>query len=168
MNTSKTLRFQLTVDFDIHLKDGEHLDHKTIQLFKKSVIDHCYNWDDFFYVYHKKYDRDENTTFKVKIKKIVTDLIERGQNHDNSKFEEPELTIFAENTHKLGSTVYGSPEYKELLVEVKPAIDHHYAKNRHHPEHWPNGIEDMNLIDLVEMLADWKAATQRNKDGNIR
>jgi len=68
----------------------------------------------------------------------------------------------------LGQTVYGSSEYKQLLVEVKPAIDHHYSKNRHHPEHWPNGVEDMTLVDLIEMLADWKAATERNKDGNIR
>jgi hypothetical protein len=26
----------------------------------------------------------------------------------------------------------------------------------------------MTLIDLVEMLADWRAAGERNKDGNIR
>jgi len=99
---------------------------------------------------------------------FIQDLIHRGENHDNSKFEEPELTIFAENTHKLATTVYGSEEYKKQLEEVKPAILHHYSKNRHHPEHWPNGVEDMTLIDLVEMLADWKAATERNKDGNIR
>lgn len=99
---------------------------------------------------------------------FVTDLIHRGETHDTSKFEEPELSIFAENTHKLGVTEYGTPEYKQLMDSVRPAIDHHYSKNRHHPEHWPHGIEDMTLIDLCEMLADWKAATERNKDGNIR
>ncbi len=26
----------------------------------------------------------------------------------------------------------------------------------------------MNLIDLVEMLCDWKAASMRHHDGNIR
>jgi hypothetical protein len=26
----------------------------------------------------------------------------------------------------------------------------------------------MNLIDLVEMLCDWKAASERHNDGNIR
>lgn len=99
---------------------------------------------------------------------FITDLIHRGEVHDNSKFEEPELSIFAENTHKLSLTEYGSPEYKQLLVEVKPAIDHHYANNRHHTEHFPNGIEGMTLVDLLELLADWKAATMRNKNGNIR
>jgi hypothetical protein len=99
---------------------------------------------------------------------FVKDLISRGENHDNSKFEEPELSIFAEKTVKLGQTVYGTDEYKKLLEEVKPAITHHYSKNRHHPEHWPGGVEDMTLVDVLEMLADWKAATMRNKDGNIR
>lgn len=102
------------------------------------------------------------------INKFVIDLIHRAEIHDKSKFEEPELSIFSDNMEKLIKTEYGSPEYKELLVSIKPAIDHHYSKNRHHPEHWPNGIEDMNLMDLVEMISDWKAATERNKDGNIR
>jgi hypothetical protein len=50
---------------------------------------------------------------------------------------------------------------------MKPALERHYSKNSHHPEHHEDGIKAMNLIDLIEMLADWKAATQRNKDGNI-
>lgn len=50
---------------------------------------------------------------------------------------------------------------------MKPALDHHYATYRHHPEHFQNGINDMNLIDIVEMLADWKAASERQKDGNL-
>lgn len=99
---------------------------------------------------------------------FIQDLIYRGENHDNSKFEEPELTVFAENTEKLAKIPYGGEEYKACLESVKPAIQHHYSKNRHHPEHWPDGIESMTLIDLIEMLADWKAATARNKDGNIR
>jgi len=99
---------------------------------------------------------------------FIQDLLHRSQIHDDSKFEEPELSIFASNSHKLKSTSYGTPEYEALLNETRPAITHHYSKNRHHPEHWPNGIEDMTLIDLVEMLADWKAAGERNKDGNIR
>ena len=26
----------------------------------------------------------------------------------------------------------------------------------------------MTLLDIVEMLSDWRAATERNKNGNIR
>jgi hypothetical protein len=102
------------------------------------------------------------------INTFIADLIHRGETHDNSKFQEPELSIFAENTSKLKDTEYGTEDYKRLMVESRPAIDHHYSKNRHHPEHWPNGIESMTLVDLLEMLADWKAATERNKEGNIR
>jgi hypothetical protein len=47
------------------------------------------------------------------------------------------------------------------------ALQHHYEVNRHHPEHFPNGIDDMNLLDVIEMLADWKAATLRHADGDL-
>jgi hypothetical protein len=44
---------------------------------------------------------------------------------------------------------------------------HHYAHNAHHPEHWPGGIKDMSLLDLIEMIVDWKAASERHADGDI-
>lgn len=31
--------------------------------------------------------------------------------------------------------------------------------NRHHPEHFPNKVNDMNIVDLFEMLCDWFAAS---------
>lgn len=100
--------------------------------------------------------------------KMIESLDERARNHDQSKLESPEQEIFGETFEELGKTEYGTPEYDKLLERVKPAIDHHYANNRHHPEHWPDGINNMTLIDLIEMLCDWKAATKRNKNGNIR
>ena len=30
-----------------------------------------------------------------------------------------------------------------------------------------NGIQDMNLADIVEMICDWYAASKRHNDGNI-
>lgn len=99
---------------------------------------------------------------------MIAELDKRAREHDLSKLESPEAEIFGEYTPELGKTKYGSPEYQALLEKVNVALDHHYAKNRHHPQHWPNGINDMTLVDLVEMLCDWKAATERNKDGNIR
>lgn len=100
--------------------------------------------------------------------KTIEELDHRAQVHDKSKLESPEQEIFGEHYEELKKTEYGSPEYAALLEKVKPAITHHYANNRHHPEHWPNGIDDMTLLDLLEMLCDWKAATARNKNGNIR
>ena len=99
---------------------------------------------------------------------MIEELDRRAREHDQSKLESPEAEIFGEYTPELAKTKYGSPEYAALLEKVKPATDNHYAKNRHHPQHWPNGVNDMTLVDLVEMLCDWKAATARNKDGNIR
>jgi len=102
------------------------------------------------------------------LNKFVVELIHRAEVHDQSKLEEPELSGFAANTGKLEKVEFGSEEYRGLLTELKPTIGHHYSKNRHHPEHWKNGINDMTLIDLLEMLADWKAAGERNSNGNIR
>ena len=100
--------------------------------------------------------------------RIITDrLTTRGVNHDKTKLESPEVELFTEYTPRLASTQYGSEEYKESLAGLKPALDHHYANSRHHPEHFNKGISDMNLVDIVEMLCDWKAASERQRDGNL-
>lgn len=88
-------------------------------------------------------------------------LINRGNNHDRSKLEEPEKSVFDEYTPKLREVEYGSPEYRQYLAEMKPALDHHYANNYHHPEAYVDGINDMNLVDIIEMLCDWKAANEK-------
>jgi hypothetical protein len=98
----------------------------------------------------------------------VKELLNRAEKHDQSKLEEPEVALFTEYTPKLASTTYGSQEYEDLKKAIQPALDHHYANNRHHPEHHKNGLDDMNLIDLLEMLLDWKAASERHNNGNIR
>lgn len=99
---------------------------------------------------------------------MIEELDKRARNHDQSKLESPEAEIFGEFGPELTKCEYLSPEYQETMKHVRVAIDNHYAKNRHHPEHFPNGIEGMTLCDLQEMLCDWRAATERNKNGNIR
>lgn len=98
---------------------------------------------------------------------LVRRIVDQTNIHDESKLCVPEINYFAEYTHKLAATTYGSAEYNEVLATIKPALDHHYANNRHHPEHFPNGVSGMNLADLVEMLCDWKASAGRHLDGNI-
>jgi hypothetical protein len=98
---------------------------------------------------------------------IISQLINRSLEHDSSKMVDPELDVFTEFTPKLATTSYGSEEYKSFLKEMEVALKHHYGNNRHHPEHFPNGIKDMDLIDLLEMICDWKAATFKHNDGNI-
>lgn len=92
----------------------------------------------------------------------------RAAIHDQSKLSGIEKKIFDEWTPKLAGVDYGTPEYYDMLKELKPALDHHYANNSHHPQHFPDGVEGMNLLDLVEMFCDWMAATKRHDNGDIR
>lgn len=98
---------------------------------------------------------------------FVGKLIARGFDHDRLKLESPEVEIFTEYTPKLADTTYGSDEYKHFLEQMKPALEHHYANYRHHPEHFKKGINDMTLVDIVEMFCDWKASSMRHHDGNL-
>lgn len=99
--------------------------------------------------------------------KIARDnLAERAKVHDQSKFLEPEKSAFDRLKElSLSGMAYGSPEYKACLEKEKPAIQHHYAHNTHHPEHFENSIQGMSLFDLLEMLIDWKAASERMQGG---
>jgi len=120
----------------------------------------------------ENYDSSESTLRHIKrINQLLGDsaseLIRRGQVHDSSKLESPEKELFDKYTPLLKTLVYDSPEYKQSLKDLKPALDHHYANNSHHPEFYKNGIDGMNLYDIIELFADWKAAGERNKDGNI-
>lgn len=98
----------------------------------------------------------------------VKEILDRAEKHDQSKLQSPEVELFTEYTPRLASSTFGSEEYNNCKKEMKVALDHHYANNRHHPEHFKNGIDDMSLFDLLEMLVDWKAASERHNDGNIR
>ena len=91
----------------------------------------------------------------------------RAVNHDASKFSEEEWPYFEAATEKLKGLTYGSDEYKQSLSELNPAIDHHQKHNSHHPEFYKDGVNQMSLLDLMEMLADWKAATERHEDGDL-
>jgi Family of unknown function (DUF5662) len=92
-------------------------------------------------------------------------LLERGARHDASKLEEPEKAIFDTVGNRLAVIAYAGEEYTHSLADLKTALDHHYAHNAHHPEHYPNGVDGMSLFDLVEMLMDWKAAGERHPGG---
>lgn len=104
---------------------------------------------------------------QLRIDEVIAELHDRAVQHDASKLQEPEKSGYDTLTQKLADLTYGSDEYRAALVEGKPTIDHHYAANTHHPEHWPNGVNDMSLLDIVEMLCDWKAASERTKQGSI-
>lgn len=152
------------------------------------------------------------------IQTAINNLSRRAVNHDLSKLEEPEKSAFDRlKALSLSNMVYGSEEYRAALRAEKPAINHHYAANSHHPEFYPKlpesttsnmlrsaanemeatakaaigsagqgeinalfdfatfnratadqleaSVNGMSLFDVLEMLLDWKAATERMKDG---
>lgn len=131
---------------------------------------------------------------------VVTGLMRRAVLHDESKFSAEEFDSFARETPGLRSMTYGSDEYKAAMERIRPAIEKHYERNSHHPEHYRclrcqrchatspddgapvsecsncNGVtlvsgfdfNEMCLLDLIEMLADWKAATERHADGDLK
>ena len=101
------------------------------------------------------------------INEVIKLLMDRGEKHDQSKMQSPEVEIFTKFTPMLRKSTYGSPEYYENLKEMTVALTHHYSHNRHHPEYHENGMQDMNLIDLIELLIDWKAASLRHANGDI-
>lgn len=126
---------------------------------------------------------------------VIADLQARALVHDQSKLSDPELATFNEYTPKLRDSTYGSDEYKAFLVGMGEGLEHHYMMNDHHPEHFiggdpvalysaghpasrwaqgryvtegQQGIHAMNLVQVTEMLCDWKAATLRHADGDLR
>ena len=119
-----------------------------------------------------KYDSTSETLKHIKlVNEELTNfskiLLDRGLIHDESKLHSPEKELFDEMTPILENLEYNSPEYKESLKKLGPALDHHYSNNSHHPQYYPNGVNDMNLYDLIEMFCDWKAAVKRTKNGDI-
>lgn len=89
-------------------------------------------------------------------------LTKRAVLHDASKLEEPELSGYEGLSEALQGLTYGSMAYRAAFAPFKDIIAHHYAHNSHHPEHWPDGVNNMSLLDCLEMLADWKAANDRS------
>ena len=93
--------------------------------------------------------------------RLAHQMWKRGMAHDTSKFEEPEYSLYASVQSEWEKYPYGSAGYEVLLNKIRPAIDHHVAHNRHHPEYFENGVSGMTLLDLVEMACDWYAASKR-------
>lgn len=97
-----------------------------------------------------------------------TQMKSRAYSHDRSKmydYEEFEGYILLNKS--LEGVTYGSPEYNEAMKKHGDVIQLHYKNNDHHPEHFKNGIQDMNKYQVYEMICDWVAAFKvRNNTAN--
>ena len=87
----------------------------------------------------------------------------RALTHDNSKSSDEEYKYY-----KMANSVNRNDfkTYEEYMDYIKPTLDkglkHHYENNRHHPEFFDNGIDDMTLIDIMEMIVDWCISIKQN------
>jgi hypothetical protein len=98
------------------------------------------------------------TLVKDNLFTIANKLQKRARNHDLSKLRGDELLGFIQINKVARKYPYGSDEYKAAL-EID-AVGLHYSRNDHHPEYFSDGVSDMNLFQLIEMVADWKAASE--------
>src|SRR5687768_3290458 len=97
----------------------------------------------------------------AKVMPFGPELIERGNVHDASKFGPEEYEPYVWLTERFRRRRSGEPfEYPPGVAEqVRRAIDHHMAVNRHHPE-FHTRADDMTPVDLAEMVCDWTAMSQ--------
>ena len=123
---------------------------------------------------------DETFLCEKELEKIKDELIKRGQNHDKSKFLDPEREayVYINWKHHMEKDLKKEYAYSDEIQEkIDKAIHHHWKVNSHHPEFYfkdGNTLEDnkekikhslkkMSNLDLLEMLADWMAVSQEYK-----
>lgn len=90
---------------------------------------------------------------RKKLMFIASEIQKRADNHDLSKLQKPEIEWLIE-MDKEPRYPYGTDEYFDKMKRWQKFFDHHYAINRHHPDHFENGVNDMTLVDVVEYLVD--------------
>ena len=106
---------------------------------KKIVLDNCYLMA--MYLMNKG---------KIE---MGTQLLKRGCEHDNSKFDTEE---FRRLSQILKSRKCFTDADSKLSPEEKKAIQYHWDHNRHHPEYFEDSSE-MTELDTIEMVCDWFA-----------
>lgn len=92
-------------------------------------------------------------TVRERLLFLADELYKRAYHHDDSKLQLPELSWLIE-MDKEPRYEYGTPEYFDKMKRWDKFFNHHYENNRHHPDHFSNGIEGMNLADLCEYIVD--------------
>lgn len=93
------------------------------------------------------------------LRELARELERRADLHDITKLQLDELEGFIEINQIARKHPFGSREYNESLKNNQ-AIALHFSRNQHHPEHYPDGIEDMDFCDFIEMVCDWIGASR--------
>ena len=86
---------------------------------------------------------------------LGSELMGRATSHDASRFTVEEMNLSLSAIKDGDGLKFNSKEYYEWKDAYRKLNRMHEISNRHHPEHFDDGINGMDLIDLLEMLCDW-------------
>lgn len=107
--------------------------------------------------------QEHKTNVQRVMNELLRDINKRIENHDNSKFESPEREGYDKYIPMLKEAKYGSAEYNKIRKDMMDdCLSHHYEVNRHHPEHFENGILEFTIVDLFEYFVDTYAASLKS------
>ena len=98
---------------------------------------------------------------------LSKELIKKAEFHDESKALAPEFYMFKDFLTQIKKYKFGSNEYNEF-VKNDAYCFHHFECNDHHPEHFKNGVHDMNLVNITEMFADWISSSIKRSNCSKR
>lgn len=112
-----------------------------------------------------KYGDDETVIYikrhKERIKYWMTNfanaLIQRAEVHDNSKLQEPELSMWRNMDKEPRYPYSEKPDspYQQKLKRYYPVFEQHWKTNRHHLEYFRyNEDFGLDLLDLIELICD--------------
>lgn len=95
--------------------------------------------------------------------KFCKRLLGKALKHDNSKFSKVETDIIAPCLKLFRNLPYGTMDYDKASEAVKLALNTHYQRNNHHPEHYTRYDHEhhMGMLDRIEMIVDWAAASRK-------
>lgn len=85
------------------------------------------------------------------------DIRRKGRLHDVSKLSGIEASMgemFQEDYNKINVAIPLMPDIEKYNNEMAPAFVEHFKNNDHHVEHFKNGLSDMNILQLTELLCD--------------
>ena len=104
--------------------------------------------------------QDHISGVRRRVTLVCAALINRAITHDNSKYSEKELNAHISMGDEMNGIKYGTDAYYAIKRKYESLSVEHFANNRHHPEYHPNGIDDMTLVDVIEMLCDWLTGSE--------
>lgn len=117
-------------------------------LHKKLVMDNCLLMAEYLM---------QNKRFE-----LGTQLLKRGCEHDNSKFDTEEFRKLSQILKAESKEAFTNAAI-QLSPDERKAIEYHWEHNRHHPEFFVSPSDEMSELDIMEMVCDWFARSIQYK-----